>query len=34
MKSIDVRQGGRLPVAAETVHLIRAGVSDNTLKAY
>ena len=31
---IDVRSTGRLPVAADTVELIRAGVSDNTLKAY
>ena len=34
MNAIEVRGTERLPVAAETVDLIRAGVSDNTPKAY
>ena len=34
MNAIEVRGTERLSVAAETVDLIRAGVSDNTPKAY
>ena len=34
MNAIVERNSERLPVTAETADLIRAGVSDNTLKAY
>ena len=34
MNAIEVRDTERLPVAKDTANLIRAGVTDNTLKAY